>query len=288
MEPESFDNDTGEGVVAFEPWQTSGPDYEADHSRWYCHLTVAGERIYEYGCPCGTCGILFRKIGQPTRSLNDDEAVSILGSLERVPSASDLRRMARVLEPGVYYPFVIAGLVTLVQPGAPDDYFATDVVRLSGLDPPDYREPSSPRTAYYKLGSDFDLTRSGRLGGPHKALITSVVMPLHDPSALNADRIAYWKAQYEAGVPLTAFAVSVIDNQAPAMWPDDRSYAYEEQFLLANCLLDGHHRIQAAAELRVPIRILSLFTQRYSLVATIDDAMAVLRGYSFAGDDWLR
>ena len=30
-----FDNTTGEGIVGFAPWRTSGPEYEADHDLWY-------------------------------------------------------------------------------------------------------------------------------------------------------------------------------------------------------------------------------------------------------------
>jgi len=63
VELATFDNGTGEGIVSFEPSRTSGPEYDADHSRWYHHLLVAGQRVFEYGCPCGTCGIVFRKVG---------------------------------------------------------------------------------------------------------------------------------------------------------------------------------------------------------------------------------
>ncbi|HEX3129734.1 MAG TPA: hypothetical protein VH394_20535, partial [Thermoanaerobaculia bacterium] len=65
MELSVFENKTGEAVVSFEPWQMSGSDGEQDPSRFFCHLTVGGERVFEYGCPCGTCGILFRKVGSP-------------------------------------------------------------------------------------------------------------------------------------------------------------------------------------------------------------------------------
>jgi hypothetical protein len=276
----TFENAAGEGVVSFQPSQTRGPEYDADHSRWYHHLMVAGERVFEYGCPCGTCGVLFRKVGSTTRRVSDAEALQLLGSLDSVPSDDALRRLARVLEPGTYHPVVLEGMVRLVAPGASDDYFSTDVVRLTGLEPPDYKEPASPGTSYYRFGSDGELDRTGRTSGPHKALVTAVVMPLHEPSQLSRERVEYWKRQQIAGAGLTAFAVSVIDNQAPAMSSADSTYPYEEQFLLTNCLLDGHHRIQAAAELGVPVRILSLLSEKASLVANPEDFTAVLHGYA--------
>ena len=109
--------------------------------------------------------------------------------------------------------------------------------------------------------------------------MTAVVMPLHDPSQLNRERVEYWKRQHGAGVNLTAFAVSVIDNQTPAAPQPDDTYEYDEQFLFTNCVLDGHHRIQAAAELGTPVRILSLLTTEFSLVNNTD-IPAVLLGYT--------
>ena len=280
MQLKTFRNRTGEGIVAFEPWRTSGPEYDNDHSRWYCHLTVAGKRIFEYGCPCGTCGIVFRKVGKIADRISDREAVHLLGTLDTMPPNRVLRRLARVLEPSCYYPRIIEGTVMRVEPGTPDDYFATDVVRLFGLEAPDNKQPSSPKTTYYRLGVDHELERTGRRSGSHKALVTAVVMPLHDTSLLNRERIDFWKHQFNIGVGLTAFAVSVVDNQSPAMNAVDDTYEYEEQFLFTNCLLDGHHRIQAAAELGAPVRILSLMARDFSLARDSDDIVAVLDRYS--------
>jgi hypothetical protein len=58
---------------------------------------------------------------------------------------------------------------------------------------------------------------------------------------------------------LTAFAVSVLDNQAPATYKGDRDYPYGGQMLLTHCMLDGHHRLQAAAETASTVRILTFY-----------------------------
>lgn len=277
----TFDNRTGEGVVSFEHSRTRGPEYDADHSSWYQHLLVAGERVFEYGSPCGTCGIVFRKVGSSAHQVSDSEAFKLVGDLDSVPSDEILLRLARVLQPGTYHPAVVEGTVKLIDPGAPNDYFASDVIRLSGVEPPvepPDDQPSGPRTPYYRFGSEFELDRTGRSSGPHKALVTAIIMPLHDPSRLSRGRVEYWLRQRDAGRPLTAFAVAVIDNQQPAMSPADESYPYEEQFLFTNCLLDGHHRVQAAAESGRAVRILSLLARESSLVGS-EDIPAVLRGY---------
>lgn len=194
-----------------------------------------------------------------------------------------LRRLARVLQTGVYFPSIVAGTVQLIASGASNDYFVTDVVRLFGFGAPflNDTEPVGPRTSYYRIGKDSHLDRTGRIGGSHKALVTAVVMPLQEPSYLNREHIEYWKRQYQAGRTLTAFAVTVLDRQAPAMDAADITYPYEEQFLLTLCLLDGHHRVQAAAELGVPVRILSLLVEDFS-PALNEDIATVLAGYALA------
>jgi hypothetical protein len=279
MDLSVFDNRLGEGIIAFEPWRVSGPEYEADHNRWYCHLTVAGKRIFEYGCPCGTCGIVFRKIGSTEQQLSDSEAHQLLGSLDILPSYSDLGRLARVLPFGRYYPVIIKGAVSIVEPGTADDYFATDVVRLFGLEPPDYQKPSGPDAPYYRFGQVHEIKRTGRLTGPHKALATAVVMPLHNPNLLNRDRIDYWKRQIASGVVPTAYAISIVDDQAPAMDQFDSTYPYLEQFLLANCLIDGHHRVQAASDMGVPVRLLAFVATEYSLINKAEDFVAVIEPF---------
>jgi hypothetical protein len=123
----------------------------------------------------------------------------------------------------VYCPSIVAGTVKLIAPGSSGDYFATDVARLFGREDPDDTESAGPRTSYYRLGVDRHLDRTGRIHGPHKALVTAIVMPLHGPTYLDRERIEYWKRQHHAGMTLTAFAVAVLDNQAPAMAPPTRT-----------------------------------------------------------------
>lgn len=258
-----FENDTGEGVVSF---QRVGQ---------LANVLVGGMRAFEFGNACGTCGIVFSRIGPFDYRISDTTAVQLLGNLDAIPAPDVLRSLARVLQPGVYYPSVVEGTVKLVEAGSSDDYFDTDVARLFGGG----HSNDKRRTQYYRFGVDRSLDRTGRLHGPHQALVTAIVMPLHEPAYLNRERIEYWKRQYHAGMTPTAFAVAVLDDQAPAMYPADDTYPYEEQFLLTLCTLDGHHRMQAASELERPVRILSLLARDHSIYKT-DDIATVLSGYA--------
>jgi hypothetical protein len=262
-----FQNHTGEGVVEFEPWVVSGPLHTEDNSRWYAHLRVRGQRVFEYGCPCGTCGIVFRKLRSVDDQLSDSDAVDLLGALDAVPGDEALGRLARVLPRGTYVPFVMQARVRAVDPGGPEDYFSNEVVRLFGLEPPEYTSPSGPWTGYWRVGEIVRTRRTTRPAEPHSALLTSVAMPLHDITRLDRPRIEYWKQHARAGRKLTAFALSVLDEQEPAMWKGQGPDVVAEHFLLTHCILDGHHRIQAAAELGLPVRILSLWSEDFSRVS---------------------
>lgn len=271
-----FENTTGEGVVSFLPCLTDGPELEADRSRWYHHLLVSGERVFQYGAPCGTCGVTFQKLSSAADRLDDGEAAELLGTLEALPGPEVLRALARVLDPVTYHPLVMEGRTERVAPGDARDYFATDAVRLFGLEPPDYERPLDPGTSYYRFGPSHTLERSGRLSGSHLALVTAVLMPLQDSDRLARDRVEYWKSRSAEGAPLTALAVGIIDGQAPAMNSAEPDYPYEEHFLLTNCIVDGHHRVQAATELGIPVRILSFVAPEASLVAEVDVSAVVV------------
>jgi hypothetical protein len=288
-----FDNSTGQGIVGFDPWRTSGPEYNADSNLWYAGITLNGKRVFQYGSPCGTCGIVFKKISSPLDRVSDPEAVDLLGALDHVPSELALRRLARILSQGTYYLAIIEAPVRQVVPGAPDDYFANEVVHLFGLEAPEYEKPQDPGTRYYRLGQDRELTvphpattielrTKPEIAIPYparitKTLLTQIVMPFQDPATLNKDRVEFWKSKMRAGRPLTAFAVSVLDKQSPARRRGDEDYPYDGQLLLTHCLLDGHHRVQAAFESDAPVRILTLLAPFASTVGPDFDFSAFFK-----------
>lgn len=273
MELRTFLNDTGEGVVDFEPWCVSGPETEGELGQsWYAHLRVHGRRVFEYGSPCGTCGVLFKKLRSADDQLTDAEAQQLLGSLDVVPPDDVLRRLARILPVGTYRPIVVTARVQRVDPGSSDDYFANEVVRLFGFEPPDYKAPGGPSTSYWRVGENLVLPSPQQTVPPYRAMFTAVAMPFHDVARLDRERVEHWKSKARAGEPLTAVAVSMVDAQAPATWTH---CPYEQMFLWSHCILDGHHRLQAAAELGVPVRILTLWSADFSLIDA-EDALVVI------------
>jgi hypothetical protein len=114
------------------------------------------------------------------------------------------------------------------------------------------------------------MPRRGYDGHEYAALLTAVAMPLHDVARLDRSRVEHWKTRASSGWTPTAVALSVLDGQMPATSGWRGPPAEDEQFLLTHVVLDGHHRLQAAAELGVPARILSFWSEEFSLVKTAD------------------
>ncbi len=275
----TFENRTGEGVVSFLPWLTRKSNENHDPSRWFCHVMIGGERVFQFGCPCGTCGIVFRKVGDSANRVDDSEGVRLMGPLESVPSSRTLERLARPLQRGTYHAVVIEAVPTLIPPRAADDYFSTDAVRLFDSRSYPSDEPNDPRTSYYRIGDEVVSRGTSQRVAPYNALALSIAMPLHDPENLNRTRVEHWKDLARTGAQLTAFAIGIVDQQAPATENADENYPIEEHLVLTNCLLDGHHRIQAAAEMRLPIRILSMITDEFSLVKDRAAIEAILKSF---------
>ena len=128
--------------------------------------------------------------------------------------------------------------------------------------------------------SAHDVSHSASDAGRHDLTARRALLPAHDRPDVHRKQTrttsitnVTWQV---GGLDLERVGV---DDQAPAMEPPDPTYAYEEQFLFTNCVLDGHHRIQAAAELGAPVRILSLVAEDFSLVKSAGDLTAVLAGY---------
>jgi hypothetical protein len=83
------------------------------------------------------------------------------------------------------------------------------------------------------------------------------------PAWNDSDRVAEYSAAAGAD-PGTAVAYSLLDLLQPAM---DEGKDFYEHWVLSHFLLDGHHKIEAAASAGRPIRLLCLVDERISIAA---------------------
>jgi hypothetical protein len=59
----------------------------------------------------------------------------------------------------------------------------------------------------------------------------------------------------------TALAVATVDDRGPAVW--DRQPQYTRHLIVTLYLLDGHHKVLAAAGAGLPVQFLALFPHTY-------------------------
>lgn len=224
-------------------------------------LTLRGVPVFELNLWCGTCPALFRK-------LTDPEAADLGLANRRLGAGLDgidddvLRVYGNVLPKSEYTVLLLEATPRLVEPGSSTDYFSHEQVATWGVDPV-VGSPEDPGTPYYRtfeapIGEDQHLYE--------------FVVPMVPPSWNNGDRVAAYSATADADRS-TAVAYSLLDLVQPAT---DENSDYYEHWVLSHFLLDGHHKIEAAASIGRTIRLLCLVDERIS-IATAEDLATMTR-----------
>jgi hypothetical protein len=212
-------------------------------------LWLRGRPVFELSLWCGTCPALFRRIAEP-RTADVDVANAILASGLTGIDEAVLAAYGRLLPRSEYTVLLLEVGPRLVEPGSEGDYFAGEQVRTWGVNPVT-GAPEDPGGAYYRT---FEApVDSGR----H---LYEVIVPMVPPSWNGPDQAARQQQGSEA-LP-TAVAYSVLDVSQPAMRGGEDYY---EHWLLSHFLLDGHHKVAAAAGAGRTVRLLCLVDERISV-----------------------
>jgi len=204
---------------------------------------------------CGTCPFIFRRLdgANGTVSLPELEqrlADGIDGIDEDLVAA-----FAELLPQGQYLPMLLNVQPRLVYPVKPGDYFAEDQVATWGIER-FWDLPGYPHTPYYRT-FETDVSSDAHL--------FEFVVPMVPPSWNNPMRVAGHAELLSSSDRPTAVAVSILDTSAPAM--SGPGLDYFEHWALTHFLLDGHHKLQAAAQTNRPLRLLSLLSLDASLAS---------------------
>ncbi|XVU20972.1 hypothetical protein ACQPZJ_27295 [Actinoplanes sp. CA-054009] len=109
--------------------------------------------------------------------------------------------------------------------------------------------PEDPGTPYYRT---FEAP-----AGKDRHLYEFVV-PMVPPAWNDSRRVA----DYAAAEHPTAVAYSILDVLQPAI---DEGEDYYEHWVLSHFLLDGHHKVEAAAITGRPVRLLAFVDERASM-----------------------
>jgi hypothetical protein len=239
-------------------------------------LFLDEQPAFELSFWCGTCQFLFKREygANETVSLADVEA-RLSDGIEDLDEEL-IGSFAALLPFGRYIPLLLQVQPRLVRPAEPDDYFSEEQVATWGVDA-FWGLPEYPRTPYYRT---FEAAVDA------EAHLFEFVVPMVPPSWNDAGRVQAHRDRLIGSSRPTAVAVSTLDVCAPAV--DSSSTDYYDHWGLTHFLLDGHHKLQAAAESDKPLQLLSLLSVEGSLadverVARVPELRARPRGGRASG-----
>ncbi|XUL94084.1 hypothetical protein ACQ86D_09890 [Streptomyces galilaeus] len=226
-------------------------------------LVVDGEPAFELSFWCGTCPLLFRRLKTAKRTLSLE---AVRERLTGTPADSGdggviedgvIEVFGALLPEGAYLPMLLRVEPRLVVPGQEGDYFSGEQVASWGIDQ-FWGLPEYPQTPYYRT---FETAVDA------SAHLYEFVVPMVPPTWNTRERVEEYVELMGRGAVPTAVAVSTLDVCEPAgAFGEDQS----RHWGLTHFLLDGHHKLEAAATAGHPVRLLSLLALKEGL-ATAED-----------------
>lgn len=223
-------------------------------------LTLRGVPVFELALWCGTCPAIFQRLNEP-ESADLGIANERLNSGLTAIDDQVLRVYGRALPKSQYTALLLDVTPQLVVPGEAADYFSHEQVATWGVDPA-VGAPENPATPYYRT-FETPIAERGHL--------YEFVVPMVPPSWNAKQRVAEY-TDSAGSSPATVVAYTLLDVVQPAM---DEGDDYYEHWVLTHFVLDGHHKIEAAAAAGQPVRLLSLIDERISIASAEEIAAAV-------------
>ncbi|WP_190086525.1 hypothetical protein [Streptomyces longisporoflavus] len=223
-------------------------------------LMVDDEPAFELSFYCGTCPLLFRRLETANEKLSLESMQERLrGPLDDTDGGGVIEAFGGLLPEGEYLPLLLDVEPRLVIPGKEGDYFSVEQVTAWGIDQ-FWGLPEYPHTPYYRT---FETTVDA------DAHLYEFVVPMVPPTWNERERVEEYVALMERGTVPTAVAISTLDVCQSALGLGDDPAAH---WGLTHFLLDGHHKLEAAATAGRPVRLLSLLTLGESLAGAEDAA----------------
>ena len=223
------------------------------------YLFLESKPAFELSLWCGTCPFIFeRKEGANASLSRGRERLSELERPLDAVSEDVIESFGSVLPSGEYLPLLLEVRPELVAPHDERDYFTHEQVETWGVGG-FWGLPENPRSFYYR-------TFETRVD-PREHLYEFVV-PMVPPGWNDQEQVAYYRDLMGGGTAPTAVALSTLDVCQPAT--DDDSSDYYAHWGLTHFLLDGHHKLQAAAELGVPLQLVAFVSLDHSLARPED------------------
>lgn len=221
-------------------------------------LWLSSRAAFEPTFWCGTCPVLFQRLEGASSTLSIEELQDRLDQGLSGIDSDVLAAVAPLLPAAAYLPMLIRVTPRLVTPAAAGDYFAHEQVAtwsLNGF----WGLPENPRTPYY---------RTFETPVPDSSHLYEFIVPMVPPTWNDRIRVRLHARALQASSLPTAVAVSTLDISQPAL--AHQSSDYYQHWALTHFLLDGHHKLEAAATTGRPLQLLTLVSIDASLAKEAD------------------
>lgn len=222
-------------------------------------LTLRGTPVFDLNLWCGTCPALFTRLNEPDAADLGVTNERLRGGLSAIDD-SVLKVYGGVLPRSTYTVLLLEATPQLVEPGDPSDYFSHEQVTTWGIDPA-LGAPEDPGTPYYRT-FETPVDRDSHM--------YEFIVPMVPPQWNDEARVAEYAADTSA--PVTAVAYTLLDVLEPATGEPEDHY---QHWTLTHFLLDGHHKVEAAARAQRAIRVLALIDEQASIASLDDVAKAI-------------
>ncbi|WP_189067074.1 hypothetical protein [Deinococcus radiotolerans] len=162
-------------------------------------------------------------------------------------------RLASLLPSGWYVASLVTVRPSVVVPGGPLDYMTHDLERywpgdlLQGYWPGADVLPAPPPVSYrapgWRAPGVFTFLDGRQVPGEDAGV--SVLLPIQGAESLNALRVAFYRERLRSGEQPTAVSLQVIEERNSNS--QSEGTLLSDLTLSVNVLVDGHHKVQAAA-----------------------------------------
>jgi len=215
-------------------------------------LRLDGVDAFDLSFWCGTCPLLFERLGGANETLSNDKMQSLLNRGLTSIDRKVIKAASKILPKGRYLPMLLSVDPILVMPFSEGDYFANEQVVHRGVEP-FWGMPHNAHTPYY---------RGGTWQVEHESLFEFIV-PMVPPTWNESSRVDEYEARFKNGESQTVLALAVVDRTQP-------SDSFDAHSGLMHFVLDGHHKLEAAARVGSPVTLLSLLAVDDSMVGGDD------------------
>lgn len=234
---------------------------------WDRFITLDGKKAYHIGNICGTCAFVFERMAGANHKLSPKQLSSQLREGLSEVDNDVVTAVAAELPAGYYEALLLKCVPRLVIPSKPGDYFFEEQVALWGVDG-FWGVPHYTKTEYYR--SEVLKMSTGRG-------LFEFTIPMFPSNYLDTDTVAKYEAALSNGAVPTALALSTLDIKQPADWEGEPEI--NAHWCLSHYVLDGHHKLYAAAKTKKPITVLSFLAanQGVSTREQVSEAILALK-----------